>query len=125
MERAREHAHAAGTTGSTPQKSTDEEEDENVFAASGEGDEEGDDISGGGAAAGSGSMVVVEGIRSLIRATWEDVKDWCDEEAEARVRRKDAQVRVCHNCLFQGSLFPPFSGMLASHPCLRLFTTSA
>lgn len=36
---------------------------------------------------------VVEGIRSLIRATWEDVKEWCDEEAEARVRRKDSQVR--------------------------------
>lgn len=36
---------------------------------------------------------VAKGIRSLVRATWEDVKEWCDEEAEARVRRKDSQVR--------------------------------
>eukprot|EP00903_Cladosiphon_okamuranus_P021842 g20083.t1 len=100
IERAREHAHAAGTAGSTVRKITDEEKHENVFAASGGADGEGDDSSGGGGAAagcgpgsGPGSMVVAEGIRSLIRATWEDVKDWCDEEAEARVRRKDAQVR--------------------------------
>lgn len=41
---------------------------------------------------GSEKSAVAEGIRSLIRATWEDVKEWCDEEAEARVRRKDSQV---------------------------------
>lgn len=49
----------------------------------------------GGASSGGGEEgeLVAEGIRSLIRATWEDVKGWCDEEAEARVRRKDSQVR--------------------------------
>lgn len=101
MERAREHSHAAGTAGPTPKKNTagGGVEDENEFTTRGGGDKKGGD-KGGGAKAGpeaastSGSMLVAEGIRSLIRATWEDVKDWCDEEAEARVRRKDAQVRA-------------------------------
>lgn len=43
---------------------------------------------------GPEKSAVAEGIRSLIRATWEDVKEWCDEEAEARVRRKDSQVWI-------------------------------
>lgn len=42
----------------------------------------------------SEKSAVAEGIRSLILATWEDVKEWCDEEAEARVRRKDSQVWI-------------------------------
>lgn len=115
MERAQEHARSTGAIDSAPQKNADEGEDENVFAASGGGDGEGGD-SGGGAGAGaragpearsgSGSMLVAEGIRSLIRATWEEVKDWCDEEAEARVRRKDAQVRRCRRDQWRFSRFP-------------------
>lgn len=107
MGRAQEHAHAGtGTISSPLQRNADLGEDgsggavaggdENAFASGG-GDEGGGGSgggSGGGAGAGAGSMSVAEGIRSLIRATWEDVKDWCDEEAEARVRRKDAQVRA-------------------------------
>lgn len=113
MERAREHAQApGGTTGSPPKEDADEGEgaggadEENVFASSDGGDQERGDSSGGGAGAGggAGSMSVAEGIRSLIRATWEDVKDWCDEEAEARVRRKDAQVRTL---VVQGFNSPP------------------
>lgn len=133
MERAREHAGAAGATGSTAQKNATEggDGDENLFAESAGGDEEGGDEGGrAGAGAGpeavsvsvsgSGSMVVAEGIRSLIRATWEDVKDWCDEEAEARVRRKDAQVGQSIKVV---QVVVPFaSGVLSSHPCLfRLF----
>lgn len=107
MERAREHAHAAAAAaapGARLEKSGGGNGDEgaesgdgaNVFSGGG-GVEDGDGGGGGGnggAGAGAGSGVVAEGIRSLIRATWEDVKDWCDEEAEARVRRKDAQVRA-------------------------------
>ncbi|CAM9417280.1 unnamed protein product [Ectocarpus sp. 6 AP-2014] len=93
MERAREHVRGGGNS-FPPQKGVDVD-DENVFASGGGGGGGGGGGEGGegrGAGAGSGSSVA-EGIRSLIRATWEDVKEWCDEEAEARVRRKDTQVR--------------------------------
>lgn len=111
VERAREHAHTTATASSSSplQKNGDDREgesgtvggdDDDVFASGG-GEEGGGDggrggRKGGGVGVGLGSVLVAEGIRSLIRATWEDVKDWCDEEAEARVRRKDAQVRVTH-----------------------------
>lgn len=94
MERAREHVRGSGNS-FPPQKGVDVD-DENVFARSGGGDGGGGGEGGEGRGAGAGSgssSSVAEGIRSLIRATWEDVKEWCDEEAEARVRRKDAQVR--------------------------------
>lgn len=68
MERAREHAGVGD--GSSPRE--------------GDGEDHCDGI--------KRNPSVAERIRSLIRATWEDVKDWCDEEAEARVRRKDSQV---------------------------------
>lgn len=91
MDRARKHARGDGNYFPS-QKQGVYVDDENVFASGGGGGEGGE---GRGAGAGSGSSSVAEGIRSLIRATWEDVKEWCDEEAEARVRRKDAQVRSC------------------------------
>lgn len=68
MERAREHAGVG--EGSSPRE--------------GDGENHFDGI--------KRNPLVAERIRSLIRATWEDVKDWCDQEAEARVRRKDSQV---------------------------------
>ncbi|CAM9598951.1 unnamed protein product [Ectocarpus fasciculatus] len=95
MERAREHARGGGNY-FPPQKQGVDVDDENVFASGGGGGGGGGGDDGGegrGAGAGRGSSSMAEGIRSLIRATWEDVKEWCDEEAEARVRRKDAQVR--------------------------------
>lgn len=119
MERAREHIDTATTTttssplGKIGVDREDESEtvggDVSVFA-NGEDEEGGDDggrseRKGGGVGVGSGSELVADGIRSLIRATWEHVKDWCDEEAEARVRRKDAQVRVTSHHLFS-SLAP-------------------
>ncbi|CAB1097649.1 unnamed protein product [Ectocarpus sp. CCAP 1310/34] len=91
VERAREHVRGGGGSSHPPQKGVDVD-DENVFASGGGGSGEGGEGRGAGEGSGSSSSVA-EGIRSLIRATWEDVKEWCDEEAEARVRRKDAQVR--------------------------------
>lgn len=114
MERARECISAGGGSGGgggninseSPQKHIDGkssdtsgnrgDDDDNTFASDGEGS--GRRYAGIGEGPGSAPTSVAEGIRSLIRATWEDVKDWCDEEAEARVRRKDAQVRtICSN----------------------------
>eukprot|EP00904_Undaria_pinnatifida_P000976 jgi/Undpi1/1087/HiC_scaffold_10.g04550.m1 len=88
MERAREHVGLVG--GSFSNRFGDGEE-EVVGGGSGGADGSGGGSEGGGRGRGDG--LVAEGIRSLIRATWEDVKAWCDEEAEARVRRKDSQVR--------------------------------
>lgn len=89
MERAREHVGLVG--GSFSNRFGDGEE-EVVGGGSGGADGSGGGSEGGGRGRGDG--LVAEGIRSLIRATWEDVKAWCDEEAEARVRRKDSQVNV-------------------------------
>ena len=101
MERAREHAGLVEGGGLSSRRRGGEEERD---AAGGEGRVEGGGGGGEGGGGGGGSGgdgdgdevggSVAEGIRSLIRATWEDVKAWCDEEAEARVRRKDAQVSI-------------------------------
>lgn len=111
MERAREHIRTATTTTTTSsplQKNGVDREDESetvggedsgfasVGGEEGGGDGDRSKLEGGVVGAGMGSERVADGIRSLIRATWEDVKDWCDEEAEARVRRKDAQVSHTH-----------------------------
>ncbi|CAM9116457.1 unnamed protein product [Scytosiphon promiscuus] len=105
MERAREYIAAGGggkANGAHPRKDIDSErdgtskkiggDDDSAFAGGGDGGD-GRRSAGIGEGSGSAPSSVPDGIRSLIRATWEDVKDWCDEEAEARVRRKDAQVR--------------------------------
>ncbi|CAM9571206.1 unnamed protein product [Choristocarpus tenellus] len=51
------------------------------------------ELAGRGRAGEGKSADIARKIRALIRATWEDVTAWCDEEAQARVRRKDTQVR--------------------------------
>ncbi len=98
MERAREHAHTAAAAPGAPLEKSGGGDDDGGAGSGTVGDGanvlSGGDGGGGNGGAGAGAAVVAEGIRSLIRATWEDVKDWCDEEAEARVRRKDAQVRA-------------------------------
>ena len=81
IERAREHVGLLGGA------SLDRKEDSG-YEADGSPAEGDDGVDG----EDSGRATVAEGIRSLIRATWENVKEWCDEEAEARVRRKDSQV---------------------------------
>lgn len=120
MERARENVHieATTTTDSPLQKSSVDREEESETVSgddsgfAGGGGEEGGGEEGrsnskeGGVEASLGSELVADGIRSLIRATWEDVKDWCDEEAEARVRRKDAQVRLHTTVYLFSSLAP-------------------
>lgn len=83
IERAREHVAAAVDDGGD--------------LDNGNNAEERGTVDGGGKREGGGEgkehvVPIAEGIRSLIRATWEVVKEWCDEEAEARVRRKDSQV---------------------------------
>lgn len=75
MERAREHVRVG----------------EDSLPQEGDGEDHHDGI--------MGKASVADGIRSLIRATWEEVKGWCDEEAEARVRRKDSQVGYAQRML--------------------------
>lgn len=95
MERAREHVGLVEGNGLS-RRGGEEEKDVAGWEGRVDGGGGGGE-GGGGGGGGDGDEVggsVAEGIRSLIRATWEDVKAWCDEEAEARVRRKDAQVSV-------------------------------
>lgn len=79
VERARKHVAVAALENYSAERKGEGLEDDDK----GEGRREGEVMATAAAA---------EGIRALIRATWEDVKEWCDEEAEARVRRKDSQV---------------------------------
>lgn len=149
MERARENVHIATTTtamDSPLQKNGVDTEEENETVGgddgglAGGGGEKGGggkgqsgSKGGGGVGAGLGSGLVADGIRSLIRATWEDVKDWCDEEAEARVRRKDAQVRLELNTHHQFTSFlhmPPFdectrvAASFLSHKCCLAYVSN-
>lgn len=82
MERAREHARSFDDVGKS--------KGEGPGVGDGTAEKEGEERGRGkeeGLVSGT-----AEGIRSLLRATWEVVKEWCDEEAEARVKRKDSQV---------------------------------
>ncbi|CAM9833873.1 unnamed protein product [Discosporangium mesarthrocarpum] len=92
LELARERITASGGSGGSGGSETGvgEREGGASWAQGGVGGAGGSGESGSG---GGGREGPAEGIRALIRVTWEEVKAWCDEEAQARIRRKDTQVR--------------------------------